>query len=98
MGIAVMCLGSLVVARSTLSVTTERSSNARVREGLPRAASGLPSKLPYIIALTFINNFTFKQDVYTHKSKTQRIEVSAALPSSVSTVACIVNCIAFAII
>ena len=30
MGIAVMCLGSLVVARSTLAVTTERSSIARV--------------------------------------------------------------------
>lgn len=43
MGNAVMCLGSLVVARSTLAVTTVSAAPTRAREGLPPDRSIVPS-------------------------------------------------------
>lgn len=75
MGNAVMCLVGLCLKVAALAVTTS-TALTRSREGLPHRA--FPQSY-LTLAFTFINNFTFMQDVCIHKIKARHIHTRASL-------------------
>lgn len=75
MGNAVMCFGWLVFEGRSAGSDDEHSSNALAGRS---AASGLPSKLPYI-CLHFHQQLHVHADVCTHNIKARHIYTRASL-------------------